>query len=85
MVKIRQDTKLKWSNHLYRKFFDQVKVDLVLDYLDEQFDLIFSQRDYYKQYYDLFQFINLMRILPYTSSMQQLGLVDKLIEAHFKG
>jgi Ser/Thr protein kinase RdoA (MazF antagonist) len=78
MAKLRQDTCFKWSYLVYDGDFDRTKMDIIMSYMDRRFDLAFSKYDYYRQYYDLFQFLNLLRILPYAT---EVSVVNRLCEA----
>ncbi|WP_104718784.1 phosphotransferase [Helicobacter trogontum] len=66
IVKLRQDTRYKWSLMLYRRDYDKTKITMILDYLDEIIDTYFAQYEFYRKYYTIFQKINLFRILPYV-------------------
>ena len=66
IVKLRQDTKHKWSVMLYERSYDNTKIAMLLCYLDEMIDKHFMQYEFYRKYYTIFQKINLFRILPYA-------------------
>lgn len=65
IAKIRQDTKHGWSSFIYPEQHDKIKTRLSLQYLDNKFVEHFNKYDFYK-HYKLFQFMNLVRILPYS-------------------
>lgn len=65
MVKLRQDTLIHWSLEMVQEPFDNVKIKMVMRYLDEKLVDYFKTKRYYRDYYDLFQFMNIVRILPY--------------------
>lgn len=66
IVKLRQDTKYKWSVNLLKNKRDITKLNIILDRLDDKIDKFFSKYSFYREYYNLFQLLNLLRILPYT-------------------
>ena len=68
MVKIRQDTQLKWSTHLYRDKIDFARNSIVMKFLDSMFDEQFSKYDFYRNHYNVFQILNILRIFRYISS-----------------
>ena len=53
MVKIRQDTKFKWSYNLAEKPFDKTRVTMIMDYLDIKFHEHFNQFEFYKNFSEL--------------------------------
>ena len=66
IVKIRQDTKFKWSLLLYNKNFDLVKMNTILRYIDNKIHTHFLQYDFYKKSYSLFELVNLLRVVRYA-------------------
>ena len=66
IVKLRQDTRHGWSAFIYERDFDRVKIDLSLEYLDRKIVKQFKDYNFYS-YYDLFEFVNLIRIFPYAT------------------
>ena len=66
IVKIRQDTKFKWSLLLYNKNFDLVKMNTILRYIDNKIDSHFSQYEFYRKFYPLFELVNLLRVVRYA-------------------
>ena len=66
IVKIRQDTKFKWSLLLYNKNFDLVKMNTILRYIDNKIHTHFLQYDFYKKSYPLFELVNLLRVVRYA-------------------
>jgi serine/threonine protein kinase len=66
IVKIRQDTKFKWSLLLYNKNFDLVKMNTILGYIDNKIDAHFSQYEFYMKFYPLFELVNLLRVVRYA-------------------
>lgn len=75
IVKLRQDTCYFWSFLKTNKVFDENKIEIVFKYIDKKLCDAFSNLDYYKNYYKLFQFINLTRIIPYTDNKIELNLL----------
>lgn len=65
IVKLRQDTKHKWTLELLDRDVDKIKLDILLGYLDEYVVNRFSKY-IFSDYYKFFQKINLLRILPYA-------------------
>ena len=69
IAKIRQDTKHGWSSFIYPEQHDKIKTRLSLEYLDNKFVEHFKKYDFYK-HYEFFQFMNLVRILPYAKQTE---------------
>ncbi|EAL1800954.1 hypothetical protein ACAL30_000989 [Campylobacter jejuni] len=68
MVKLRQDTKHKWSLNMIQTDCDEIKIKIILNYLDEYIHQHFLKYQFYQYFYNIFQKINLLRILPYTKN-----------------
>tara|TARA_R110002020_G_scaffold60591_1_gene163973 strand:- start:408 stop:1205 length:798 start_codon:yes stop_codon:yes gene_type:complete len=69
IAKIRQDTRHKWSTFIHTERHDKNKIEISLEYLDEKLNSMLSTFSFYK-YYKLFQFMNLIRILPYSRNQK---------------
>lgn len=67
IVKLRQDTKYKWSTLMYNsKEYDKTRYDMICKYIDEQLDINFSKYSFYKDSYAIFQLMNFLRIVQYA-------------------
>jgi hypothetical protein len=81
IAKIRQDTNFLWSLQLYQAEFNQPRVQIALQYLDQKIDASFQPYEWYRSHYELFQFINLMRVLPYCSESKTAALVTRALDS----
>ena len=79
IVKLRQDTKHKWSLNLYKNSYDKTKINIILDILDKKVEQYFKTFDFYKSYYTFFQKINLFRIMPYVKNKKIMSYLIKEI------
>ncbi len=70
IVKLRQDTYFKWSLDLVSEPYDEIRLNWLLDILDNRIMSRFIKYEWYCENYKLFQQINLMRILPYADGKQ---------------
>ena len=75
IVKLRQDTLHKWSCFKYKKKYDINKVYLTLQYMDKYIVEYCKRYDWYNKYYQLFQFLNLIRILPYSNNQETIDFI----------
>jgi hypothetical protein len=75
MTKLRQDTFHKWFLLKYRKPFDHVQINIALRYLDNILNERFMFSEDYKRYQDLIQAINLLRIVPYIKTDEELNVL----------
>lgn len=67
IVKIRQDTKYRWSQLMYTKRYDAVRLHIILNKIDSEIDSYFSDKyQWYRDYYQVMQLMNILRILPYA-------------------
>lgn len=68
IIKLRQDTKFKWSLQLYNYEYDMVKIETILNYMDKKIDNHFKQHFFYEKYYHIFEILNLLRVIRYATS-----------------
>ncbi|MBR4591390.1 MAG: hypothetical protein IKO36_12165 [Bacteroidaceae bacterium] len=68
IVKLRQDTLYKWSTNMTENSYNKVRINTVFKYIDEQITKYFSKYDWFVSYYNIFQYINILRILPYAKT-----------------
>ena len=67
IVKIRQDTAHRWSQLMYTKKYDEVRLHIICDKIDREIDTYFSDKyQWYRDYYHIMQLMNMLRILPYA-------------------
>lgn len=67
IVKIRQDTAYRWSQLMYTRRYDAVRLNIICDKIDGELDSWFSGRyQWYTDHYRTMQLINILRILPYV-------------------
>lgn len=67
IVKIRQDTAFRWSQLMYTKPYDAVRLRIVCDKIDEEIHKYFSGKyPWYTENYLVMQLMNILRILPYA-------------------
>ncbi len=68
IIKLRQDTKFKWSLQLYNYEYDMVKLETILNYMDKKIDAHFKQHFFYDKYYHIFEILNLLRVIRYATN-----------------
>lgn len=67
IVKIRQDTHYYWSQLMYTKQYDAVRLRIVCDKIDREIDSYYRGKyQWYADNYKTVQLMNILRILPYT-------------------
>lgn len=67
IVKIRQDTAHRWSQLMYTKRYDAVRLHIIMNKIDKEIDTFFSNKyQWYREYYPVMQLMNILRILPYA-------------------
>jgi len=66
MVKIRQDTLYNWTALMCRQSYDVTRYRMLMRYLDRKLVEYFEKHDFYEAYYEAFQVMNYLRILPYA-------------------
>lgn len=75
-VKLRQDSQFKWSLLKVGKDYDKVRVVQVLDWIDQYLEINFPMD---KELYGILQAVNMLRILPYSKSMDEVEFIKKSI------
>ena len=79
IVKIRQDTAYRWSQLMYTKRYDAVRLGIICDKIDHEIDLYFSNKyQWYTDHYRTVQLMNILRILPYAHE-EKSSLLSKKI------
>lgn len=67
IAKIRQDTAYHWSQLMYTKRYDEVRLGIICDKIDDELDSYFSNKyQWYRDHYKTIQLMNILRILPYA-------------------
>jgi hypothetical protein len=79
VVKLRQDTRHFWSIGMTKKIYDIIKLKQSFLYLDDKIDCYFRSSKFYQNYYNYFQALNLLRIVPYCSNKKTVdGLLGEI-------
>ncbi len=66
IVKIRQDTAHLWSQLMYTKRYDRLRLNIICEKIDQAIDHYFSRYEWYRDNYGIFQLLNLLRVLQYA-------------------
>lgn len=77
LVKLRQDTQFQWSLRKVRKVYDPVRVGQALAWSDSY---IRNRFGFAERVYALLQTVNLMRILPYSRSAEEVEFLRSCIQ-----
>lgn len=81
IVKIRQDTQYRWSQLMYTKRYDEVRLHIILDKIDKEIDAYFSNKyQWYNNCYQLMQLMNILRILPYAHEEKVIDFLKRTLE-----
>ena len=86
IVKIRQDTEHRWSQLMYTKRYDEVRLHIVLNKIDREIDAYFSNKyRWYREYYPVMQLMNILRILPYAHEEKVIKYLKNTLQAILDG
>lgn len=77
IIKIRQDTKHYWILNLCKFNYDENKIILILNYIDDKINSYFSKYNFYNKGYKYFQIMNFLRILQHS---KEKSIVDYLFK-----
>lgn len=82
IVKIRQDTSYRWSQLMYTKPYDAVRLRIVCDKIDREIDEYFSCKyPWYAANYRVMQLMNILRILPYAHEEKVINYLVEVINS----
>ena len=77
LVKIRQDSAHRWSQLMFTRKFDQVRLRIICDYIDSIIDGHFSKYTWYRDYYLPLQILNFLRILQYAHNEEVISYLKR--------
>lgn len=81
IVKIRQDTRYYWSQLMYTKHYDAVRLRIVCDKIDREIDYYFSEKyQWYADNYKTMQLMNILRILPYAQEDSVVNYLKNILK-----
>lgn len=79
IVKLRQDTCYGWSFLMFKRPYDCVRHQIILDYIDQRIVARFQENPFYRDNYVLFQLMNFLRILQYAHEPQVIIFLKEVI------
>lgn len=80
IVKIRQDTAYRWSQLMYTKKYDAVRLRIVCDKIDREIDQYFTRKyQWYIDNYRVMQLMNILRILPYAHEEKVISYLVQVL------
>lgn len=81
IVKIRQDTKFRWSQLMYTKPYDATRLRIVCDKIDREIDQYFTRKyQWYTDNYRVMQLMNILRILPYAKEQKIIDYLKNVLK-----
>lgn len=81
IVKIRQDTRYYWSQLMYTKQYDAVRLRIVCDKIDGEIDSYFQEKyPWYAAHYKTMQLMNILRILPYAHEQRVVNYLKNILK-----
>lgn len=82
IVKIRQDTAYRWSQLMYTKRYDAVRLGIICDKIDHELDSYFSNKyQWYRNHYKTVQLMNILRILPYAHEERVISYLKNILNS----
>lgn len=86
IVKLRQDTCHRWSQLMYTKRYDTVRLRIILDKIDHEINTYFSNKyEWYRTNYPVMQLMNILRILPYAHEEKVISFLTDTLESLLDG
>lgn len=80
IVKLRQDTAWHWSQLMYAKPVDNVRLRIAFSKIDNGLDSHFSQYAWYRDYYQPLQLMNFLRILQYAREPAVIDYLKRTLQ-----
>ena len=80
IVKLRQDSSFMWSQQLYIRPYDELRMRIISEKIDCELNRYFHKYQWYDDYYDDFQLLNLLRVLQYA---HEENVID-FLKTHIK-
>lgn len=85
IVKLRQDTAWLWSQLMYVKPCDTIRLHIAFSKIDNELDAYFSSRyNWYNLYYKPLQLMNFLRILQYAHDTAVIDYLKRTINEQLK-
>lgn len=80
IVKLRQDTAWMWSQLMYTRSCDTIRLRIVMGNIDQALDTHFADAyPWYRQYYRPLQLMNFLRILQYAKEPRVIDYLKRAI------
>jgi len=79
IVKLRQDTRYGWSFLMFKRPYDRVRHQIILDHIDRCIVSQCQALPGYHDYYVLFQLMNFLRILQYAQEPEVITFLEEVI------
>ncbi len=82
IAKIRQDTAFRWSQLMYTKRYDSVRLSIICNKIDSELDAYFSNKyQWYAEHYKCLQLMNILRILPYSHEERVVDYLKNVLNS----
>lgn len=82
IAKIRQDTVYRWSQLMYTKPYDAVRLRIICDKIDMEIDTYFKNKyEWYCAYYPVIQLMNILRIMPYAHEEKVITYLQNILNS----
>lgn len=78
IVKIRQDSSFLWSQLMYSGQYDEIRLKIVANKIDEEIVRFARRYDWYR-YYPIFQLMNFLRVLQYAHEERVVNYLKQII------
>ena len=84
LAKISQETRLLWTSKLMHQTHDSTKYQIAMNVIDFEVQKHFSRYKWYKKYQYIFEFQNLIRLLPYATDQTVIKAIIKRLHLLIK-
>lgn len=80
VVKIRQDSAFLWSQLMYVKSYDRIRLEIICKKIDDAINEYFKKYDWYHDFYGVFQLMNMLRILQYAKEEKVINYLKQTLQ-----
>lgn len=84
IVKLRQDTSWLWSQLMYMKPLDSIRLKIIMSKIDTELDMFFCKYNWYRELYNPLQLMNFLRILQYAHEPRVISYLKTVINEQIK-
>lgn len=80
LVKVRQDSTYGWSQLMFKSSYDSTRMKIISKKIDYEINAYYSQYSWYKEFYNTFQLMNILRVLQYAKDERVITFLKEILK-----